>query len=214
MTITRTLLFGLLLAILIAAALGWLAYQVNAGGSTRFDTAVRDEIHAHANPALTRVMIVISDIGKPLVSGPLTILIAAFFWRAGYTRRAWLLLIAMAGGAIIEDALKLAIHRPRPQPFFGYPLPASYSFPSGHALSSFCLYGVVAALLSPSIRSRVGRALLWFAAALMIVAIGFSRIYLGVHYPTDVIAGYAAAGVWVLFISIGNHVRRRPIRRL
>jgi undecaprenyl-diphosphatase len=69
-------------------------------------------------------------------------------------------------------------------------------------------------LVSPRIRSHAGKVLLWTAAVLLIAAIGFSRIYLGVHYPTDVIGGYAAAVVWVLALAIGNHVRGRRIKRV
>jgi undecaprenyl-diphosphatase len=117
--------------------------------------------------------------------------------------------IAMIGAALLDVALKHAFRRPRPAPFFGVPLPLSASFPSGHALASFCFFGVLAALLAHRTRSYWRAALVWLAAAALIAAIGFSRIYLGVHYPTDVIAGYLAAAIWVGGLTFADRYRRR-----
>jgi undecaprenyl-diphosphatase len=64
-------------------------------------------------------------------------------------------------------------------------------------MSSFCFYGVLAGLYSARIRSRSARILAWIVSAALIAGIGLSRIYLGVHYPTDVVAGYLAGAVWV-----------------
>jgi len=86
--------------------------------------------------------------------------------------------------------LKALVHRPRPQPFFGYPQPNTYSFPSGHALISLCFYLALAEIEG---RKRAWR----LAAVLFAVAIGLTRIYLGVHYPTDVAAGFATAIAWL-----------------
>jgi undecaprenyl-diphosphatase len=97
---------------------------------------------------------------------------------------------------VLDLALKHTFHRARPIGFFGIS-PSSYSFPSGHALGSLCFYGVLAAILSARVRGRAARFCIWIAASILVTLIGFSRIYLGVHYPSDVIAGYCAAAVWV-----------------
>ena len=114
---------------------------------------------------------------------------------------------------ILDASLKQAFHRVRPQVFFGM-APTNYSFPSGHALASFCFYSVLAGLIAHRVRSirvRVGVGVL---AALMIAAIGLSRIYLGVHYPSDVIAGYLAAAMWVsTVLSLDSYRVRRRARR-
>jgi undecaprenyl-diphosphatase len=102
----------------------------------------------------------------------------------------------MLGAAALDAALKFAFHRPRPVPFFGS-TPSSYSFPSGHALGSFCFYGMLAAILAKHARGRTAKFCVWMIAVFLVGMIGFSRIYLGVHYPSDVIAGYCAAVVWV-----------------
>jgi undecaprenyl-diphosphatase len=117
-----------------------------------------------------------------------------FYFRLA--RLAALLAITMVGMAALEVALKLAFHRPRPVAFFG-PTPSSYSFPSGHAMGSVCFYGILAAILAARACGRVAKSSIWTAAVLFVGMIGYSRIYLGVHYPSDVIAGYCAGAVWV-----------------
>lgn len=205
--ISRTLLFGVAIAVALAAGLAWLATQVIGGATLRFDMAARNTIHSHAAPALTDAMIVASAIGESYVLLPLAAVFVFAFWRSGHKNRAILFTIATTGALLIDEALKLAFRRARPQPFFDYPLPRSYSFPSGHALFSVVFFGTLAALISPGLRARWKKTILWAAAAVLAAVIGFSRVYLGVHYPTDVIAGYTAALVWVLAVAIGNHWR-------
>jgi undecaprenyl-diphosphatase len=212
--LSRTLIFGLVTAILLALGLGSLASEVIEGDTMRFDLNVRSAIHAHAAPGLTGAMIVVSVIGEAYVIAPLSVVIVAAFWRLRHKYRAALFAIAMGGALALELTLKLAFHRQRPTAFFNYPLPNSYSFPSGHALFSVVFFGTLAALISPGVHAKWKKATLWAAAAFMAVAIGFSRVYLGVHYPTDVIAGYAAALVWVLAVAIGNHVRRHRVQSI
>jgi undecaprenyl-diphosphatase len=206
--LSRTLILALVIAILLAVGLGWLATEVIEGDTMRFDLDARNTIHAHATPALTTAMIVVSVIGEAYVMFPLTVVIVAAFWHLGHKYRAALFAIAMSGALAIDVPLKLAFRRERPNASFYYPLPRSYSFPSGHALFSIVFFGTLAALISPGLHAKWKKAILWAAAAFLAAVIGFSRVYLGVHYPTDVIAGYAAALVWVLAVAIGNHVRR------
>ncbi len=112
----------------------------------------------------------------------------------------------------MELTLKYAYHRARPVPFFGG-VPHTYSFPSGHSLVSFCVYGVLAGLLSHRVRSTTHRLLVWLVAAVLVLAIGLSRIYLGVHYPSDVLAGYLAAAVWVSSLVAADRVRKHKRRK-
>ena len=108
--------------------------------------------------------------------------------------RAILIAVTAAGGSLLMAALKIGFHRHRPEPFFDTRLPSSYSFPSGHAMLSFCLCLSAAALFSANRKSpsvRIAISTFWIGLSL---AIGYSRIYLGVHYPSDVIAGYLGDG--------------------
>ncbi len=126
----------------------------------------------------------------------LRLLAISLFYYFHRPRAAALLAITMAGVASLDLVLKHAFHRVRPVAFFGTS-PSSYSFPSGHALGSLCFYGALAAILSTRVAGRRARLCIWTIAILLVGMIGFSRVYLGVHYPSDVIAGYCAAIVWV-----------------
>jgi len=104
----------------------------------------------------------------------------------------------------------------RPASFFDYPLPGSPSFPSGHALFAACVFGGLAVLLTDRMETRLLQILVWVIAVSLILLVGLSRVYLGVHYPSDVLAGYAIGVIWVTAIAFGDHLitqrrrRRRP----
>lgn len=171
--------------------LAWLAGQVAAGHTSTFDAVVRNGVHYWASPAFTAAMRFFAGIGSGVVLFALTAAAVAVFQRLGEKRKAWTFAVAMTGALLLEVSLKLAIHRERPVPFFGIAPPESYSFPSGHALLSFTFFATLAALIAQR------NAMVWIAAAFFIAMIGLSRIYLGVHYPTDVIGGYLTGFAWV-----------------
>jgi undecaprenyl-diphosphatase len=142
-------------------------------------------------------------------------LLAWGFWPQ--RRPAVFLIVATLGGETIDQALKVFFHRTRPEAFFGLAQPETYSFPSGHSMASCCFYGAAAALLGTRIHSRAARAALWAGAAVLVAAIGFSRVYLGFHYPTDVLGGYTAglawlAALWASPIRLGGTGRSSPPR--
>ena len=209
----RAAILGSLAAAVLALLLfTWLAEEVFEGDAMRFDDAVRAWVHQFASPTLTSAMVVISALGSQALA---VVVIIAFviFLRLKWRRAAIWLLFTVACGLVLELTLKYAFHRPRPAPFFGA-VPHTYSFPSGHSLMSFCIYGVLAGLLSHRLRSAAVRIVVWIAAAALVAAIGVSRIYLGVHYPSDVIAGYLAAAVWVSALLAADRVRKRKRRLL
>jgi undecaprenyl-diphosphatase len=120
----------------------------------------------------------------------------------------------MIGASVLNITLKLAFKRARPEPFFNLLPPDSYSFPSGHSLASCCFFAGLAAILSGRVKSRRARTLIWIAASIMFLLIGLSRIYLGVHYPTDVIAGFSAALIWIVVVRfVELQLARRRKRR-
>ena len=92
-------------------------------------------------------------------------------------------------------------------------LETSYSFPSGHAMVSFVVYGMPAYLAVLTLENWRARVAIVFGAALLVILIGFSRVYLGVHYPSDVLAGYAAGGVWLSALVTGAETVRRGKQR-
>lgn len=208
------LLGSLASAILFLALFGWLAEEVFEGELSQFDLHIRNFVHQFATPPLTKVMQGFTDLGSV---GALSILFGialACFLLAKLRGPAVWLFVALGGTMILDVTLKLAFHRARPEPYFG-PMPNSYSFPSGHAMGSLVFYGFIAGALCARIRRPLTRVLIWSATAILVAAIGVSRIYLGVHYPTDVIAGYAAGAVWVSTLIFVDRVdlRRTPRNR-
>jgi undecaprenyl-diphosphatase len=176
----------------------------------RIDRYVADYLHSTATPPLTAFFLVVTALGSIEAVVPLAVLVAAFF---AWGRR-WLYLgtwlAAVGGGALLNQILKALFTRPRP--FFEHPLlvETSYSFPSGHAMESLVAYGMLAYFAVLALRTWKWRVAAVFAATLLVVLIGLSRMYLGVHYLSDVAAGYAAGGVWLsALITAAETVRRR-----
>ena len=213
---------SLSLALGITGAVGsliffaWLADEVLDGETRHFDEITRAGVHQFASPTITATMRGLSFVGSSLFLTTATILMCIWFLKRKWRREAWLLGITMLGAAILNTTLKLTFQRPRPVPFFNLLAPESYSFPSGHSLASFCFFGALATILTARIRNRKINFVTWVIAALITFSIGLSRIYLGVHYTTDVLAGFAAALIWIAVIRfLEMHlVRRRRKRNL
>ena len=195
------LLLSLACAAASVALFAWLAEEMLEGDTRQFDAAVRHFVHVHSSPRLTAVMDFFTLLGSPLFVSLAAASGCIALWVTGRRSKSLLLAVTAIGGSLLMWVLKLSFHRQRPEPVFDTHLPASYSFPSGHALLSFCLYGAAAALMAADRKKRWVRATIWTIAAVLVIAIGYSRIYLGVHYPSDVLAGYLAALVWVLGVS-------------
>lgn len=149
-------------------------------------------------PALDRIMIFISDLGEGLY---FIVLILVSYGLLLYGKR-WYeiaaLTICLSGGGALVLLLKNLFQRTRPD-LYRVIAETGYSFPSGHALLSLCFYGLVVFLIMRNISSWRGRLTIMTLAIILVIAIGISRIYLGVHYPTDVVAGYAAGSMWLAF---------------
>ena len=199
-------ILSLVIAVLCLVLFAWLGREILEGDTLRFDGVVRSWAHQFSSPMMTRAMIAISALGYGALIIELIIAVAVFSWLKWRRAAIWLA-VAMTGALLLDFTLKYVYHRTRPVAFFGV-APDTYSFPSGHALCSLCFYGVMAGLLSARIKSLPWRIVMWSAAVLLIVAIGFSRIYLGVHYPSDVLAGYLASTVWVTAVIVLDHLRK------
>lgn len=191
----RVIPLSLLLAIAALALFAWISEEVLDQDTQRFDLHVRTAVHEFASPGLTRFMRAITFCGAWQVLLPAGLLVFLLLMAAHKKSESVLLLAITASALALDGVLKLSFHRPRPQPFFGIGTPSTYSFPSGHALVSLCFYAVVAWIASRHTRRPLAKIIIWVSAVTLIGGIGFSRIYLGVHYPSDVIAGYAAGVV-------------------
>ena len=212
--LSLSLLLGLIAAIGTIVFFGWLTSEVLEGETRDFDEATRAAVHQLASPAMTTLMRGISLLGSMLFLTFATAAVIIWFAVRKWGREAKLFAITMAGAPLMNVTLKLAFKRPRPIPFFDLFPPESYSFPSGHALTSCCFFGAFAAILGARITSRRLRIVIWIVCTSMFLLIGLSRIYLGVHYTTDVIAGFAAALIWILVVRfVEMQLRRRRRRR-
>jgi len=206
-TLQALTLASLLLAVLALFLFAWIAESVSLNKTVAFDSSIRARVHHFASPRLTRVMIAISFLGGDgLVMAAVTALLVFLFF--GWRRATLWLLVTLLGALVLDLTLKFGFHRARPAPFFFFFL-RTYSFPSGHSLFAFCFYGVLAGLWTGRIKSYWGRIIIWAVAALLVTAIGLSRIYLGVHYPSDVVAGYLTATLWVSTLVALDRLRVR-----
>jgi undecaprenyl-diphosphatase len=174
-----------------------LARWVLSGASMPFDSAIRAAVHAWASPPLTRAMLAVTSLGAEFCMLPLGAILVWHLAATGRRRGAVHLAILSLSAELLTQLLKLAFGRPRPPVFFGLSPAETYSFPSGHAFVATVFYGVAAMVFLAGEPSRRKRAAVAAAACLGSLAIGFSRVYLGYHYPSDVLGGWAAAAAWL-----------------
>jgi len=209
----RALVLGFVAATAALLLFGYLAREILEGQTLRFDAAIRQALHSFASPLLTRAMKGVTLLGSELLLGPLGALVTWLLVRMGRRHAAVLFVTAVLGGEALNYVLKLVFRRHRPDPFFDYALPSSFSFPSGHSMVSVTFFGVLAVVLSAPWERRRHRIAVWILAIVLALAIGASRIYLGVHYPSDVAAGYLAALIWVGAVRAGYlyWLRRRGV---
>jgi undecaprenyl-diphosphatase len=187
---------GISLLLFLSVAIGVLL-----GATDGLDTQIRNAVNGWASPTLTTFFEGLTILGSVAVVFTLTVLIAVALWLSGRRPAALHLAVVMLAAAIVNNAVKLSVARARPEAFFG-DVPDSYSFASGHSLFAGCLYGVLSGLLAAAVPRPWQRLAVVATAMLLIAGIGLSRIYLGVHYPTDVIGGFALAAM-ILCVTRG-----------
>ena len=155
----------------------------------------------HHSPIGNIVMAFATRLGNPAIMFSIMGAIAMLFWLAGRRRTALILLLASLLGPAIGQGIKYVIRRERPDVAWRLiDRPKSPSFPSGHALNTMALYGAVALLTSRHLRRRIARVAVLVVGFLLPMLIGMSRVYLGVHYPSDVLAGWTGGLACALLI--------------
>jgi membrane-associated phospholipid phosphatase len=192
-------------------AFGDLAQDVYRRGGILWDEPILRYVHRHETPGRDAAMAFISDIGHLYGVVPLAVLCVLALLVARRRGNALFFAVAVGGAGLLNQAAKTFFQRDRPELWLS-PSPApehTYSFPSGHAMGSMALVAALAVLAWPT-RWR------WWAILLggiFTLLVGFSRVYLGVHYPSDVVAGWSASLAWVLGVSqaaYGHLVKTRP----
>lgn len=215
-TLGLFLIIGLGASAVALALFAFIAQGVAGGATQAFDQGVIEWIRARQSPLLDWLALA----GAVLGSGAAALIVlgvgSLVLWFSRHHLSAALLWIALLGGSPLVAALKAIFDRPRPEPrawtleLFGRPLhfPTTPSFPSGHAITSVIIFGTLAYLvvrLEPTVRLR--RWTLAIAAGLILL-IGLARIYLGVHYPSDVLAGWLVGITWATFAALSIEVVR------
>jgi undecaprenyl-diphosphatase len=192
-------LAGALVAVAGTWAFATVADEVMEGSTQAFDDAVLKWIGSNRPPWVESAMLEITFLGTGLVVMVLVGVAALFLWLTQHRYSAALLLVSTAGGLLLNSVLKAGFSRPRPQIFTWGTHALTSSFPSGHAMSAAVVYGTVAYLAARLQKRAWARALTMVVAFVLILLIAASRLFLGVHYPSDVFAGLLVGLAWAGF---------------
>lgn len=168
----------------------------------RFDERVIDYVQAFISPRLTEFMQVITFLGSVKWLAFAVIIAAVLLFIFKKCSLALFMVISSGVGALFNILLKWIFKRERPdiRPLIEE---QGFSFPSGHSMGSFIFYGSLAYMIVHLAKKRRWKTAWVLMLGFFIVSIGLSRIYLGVHFPSDVIAGFAAGGVWLTIMILG-----------
>jgi undecaprenyl-diphosphatase len=177
-----------------------LADEVLEGDSRAFDKAVLLWIHRNVPDWLDGPMRLVTALGYYYVVVPLLVVAVFLFYGRGWRLSAVLLAISTGGSIVLTTVLKGVFQRARPELFDSGYQASFYSFPSGHATVAAGFYGMLTVILAYRLEG-LARWVVAVSGVLVVLLIGFSRLYLGVHYPTDIIAGYLSALLWLVCVG-------------
>ncbi len=180
----------------VEALIIWLVWS---GYAETFDGALRQALLGFDPPHAIRLWRTITLLGSGIVITALSVLCVTFFVMRSDWRSARQLTFVMVGAVAVENGLKWMVQRARPGEVFAQTMPSTYSFPSGHSLFALAFYVSVALIFARQM-TGAGRTVIWAAALSLTLLIGASRVFLGVHYPLDVLGGYGAAALWMILV--------------
>jgi len=199
--VLRHVLIGLVLSVLFTVVFARLLDFVKDNGTdvTPFDRSILYWMRAHRAPALTAAATALARTGSP----PVIVGIAAGAALLGLVWKrvrgaAWTLPIAVIGSGVIIQGVKLVVKRPRPSFFAPLLHESGFSFPSGHSLIAMVVYGLLGFFVLHLFRNHIARLIVRIVTVLLVFSIGVSRVYVGVHFPTDVLAGWTAGVPWLI----------------
>jgi membrane-associated phospholipid phosphatase len=174
------------------------------------DHGVANWFHAHLTPTFVSVLRGITEFGSSeWIAIVLSVLVLFFVFKRWWPSLLTMV-VAVPGGMLLNEWIKILVHRHRPFVDGWFVDWSGYSFASGHTIGATLLYGQLALFVIPAIKSRRGRALILSAATFVIILVGFSRIALGAHYLTDVVAGIFLGTTWLTVCLLAER-KLRPI---
>lgn len=198
------LFIGLAIVTLAAAAFAQIAEAMVEGETQAFDNAILRFMGEAGAPWLDTLALEVTALGARVVVYMVVLVASAFLWQSRHHYSAALLWVSVIGAGLINTVLKISFNRPRPDVF---PWRTQHvglaSFPSGHAMTSIVVYGTLAFLIARLAPTPLLRRLTWALAGFVIVIVGLSRLYLGVHYPSDVLAGFIIGAAWAIICALG-----------
>lgn len=200
---------GALLAILAAIVLGLADGATESNGLASIDPPVWQWMVDHRSPALTSLAIFVTEIGSTV---SMTVIAAATIVFLLIKRRrgdAVLVAVVAAGAGLLVRFGKATVGRERPPVDYRLVAETNESFPSGHALASAAILGVVLVVLLPLVKSAGARVAVLVGVGLFVLAIGLSRLYLGAHWATDVIGGWVIGLAWLTLCLTVRQVWRQ-----
>jgi len=188
--------FLIFLACLIG--FGQIADEVHEGETLGIDDAILQTINGFSTSVWDTFFVIVTQLGGVIGIITLTLGLLAVLILRHKRRAAFVLALTVGGAALLNLILKLVFERSRPDLWEQLIVETSYSFPSGHAMLSAAL-GLVVIYIFWATRYRWPVAV---AASLYVIVIGLSRLYLGVHYPTDIVAGWLVSGAWLVAVVV------------
>ncbi len=200
----------------VATALLTLAFAMLARAQTgfphgsAFDQRLELWVHGWISPPARAVLQAISFLGSTGFIAAGGVAVAAALWKIRAHRRLRAFLFSIAGAVVWVQIFKQVFHRARPDLFDPLAPAMGFSFPSGHSAASAAFFGSIAGLAAASSKSRRRIAVILAGGVAVVFLVGFSRVALGVHWPTDVVAGWSVGFGWLaLVFAIAEHRARR-----
>ena len=204
------LMMGILLLIGASWLFGGIAEDVVTGDPlTVTDKHVAEWFHQRTTPGLMAAMLVITDFASPLWVTCVAVVTGLVLWWKRCWYRLLALVLVIPGGMALLPLLKMAFHRHRPSFEDAFSIFQGYSFPSGHTMAATLLYGLLAVFAVLAFDTWRQRTWAVLGAFVMVLLVGFSRVYLGAHYLSDVLGAVAAGLAWlVLSLTAVDALRR------
>lgn len=179
------------------ATFSYVTIEIQKTTITNFDNKVITYVQSYVNPKLTSIIGVLTEIGSVKIVVIFVFVLGAILFFKKRIALSIFVIGASTAGGVFNLLLKSIIQRERPD-ILRIVEASGYSFPSGHSMGSIIFYGSLAFVIIYFSKSKLTKLLTIVVTTLLVLFIGVSRIYLGVHYPTDVVAGFAFGSAWLL----------------